>query len=367
MGRRKKCEIEIDVACPHTIKKFELIEAYVKAWSEKLLQYGKCDGIVFIDCMCNSGIYTDSNGEDVYGTPIRISKLLSNTMKRYPDKQAKLYFNDLSEKKILVLKSHLPGDTNNFHIYTATGDGNAFLKNFTVKSYLKLNYLLVYDPYTASIAWDALQPFLNIWGEVIINHMVSDTIRGVSQAKNPIVIAKYEETYKASIDELMANSDRDAYEQRIKNIITAQQHHTNRDYYVSSFPFFNRTNALVYNLLHCSSNIEGRKLFKKTAWDTFGGKSSLKNTHGTEDQFILDLDGDGEVTTITDEYCYYAKDIAKYIFDKFRGTGMHTFNEVFGTLDDHPVFPSDGYRREIKEDLRTIYNVSISKSTLTFS
>ena len=43
-------------------KKFELIEAYVKEWAPKLLNYHKCNGIVFIDCMCNSGLYKDDNG-----------------------------------------------------------------------------------------------------------------------------------------------------------------------------------------------------------------------------------------------------------------------------------------------------------------
>ena len=51
----------IDTIHPHTIKKIELIEAYVEAWAYKLLEYGRqtqnCKGIVFIDCMCNSGIY----------------------------------------------------------------------------------------------------------------------------------------------------------------------------------------------------------------------------------------------------------------------------------------------------------------------
>ena len=48
----------ISIAKPHTIKKFELIESYVETWAQKLLQNNWCEGIVFIDCMCNSGIYT---------------------------------------------------------------------------------------------------------------------------------------------------------------------------------------------------------------------------------------------------------------------------------------------------------------------
>ena len=55
----------ISVAKPHTIKKFELIESYVKTWAQKLLQNPYCNGIIYIDCMSNSGIYEDIDGNRV--------------------------------------------------------------------------------------------------------------------------------------------------------------------------------------------------------------------------------------------------------------------------------------------------------------
>lgn len=84
---------------PHTVKKFELIAEYVKAWAYKLLNCQKCKGIVFIDCMSNSGIYSDINGNEVSGTPIRVSKTLSDIMINYYGKDAWLYFNDFSSEK----------------------------------------------------------------------------------------------------------------------------------------------------------------------------------------------------------------------------------------------------------------------------
>ena len=47
----------ISKASPHTIKKFELIEEYIKSWAQKLLLTESCNGLIFIDCMCNSGVY----------------------------------------------------------------------------------------------------------------------------------------------------------------------------------------------------------------------------------------------------------------------------------------------------------------------
>ena len=107
--------------------------------------------------------------------------------------------------------------------------------------------------------------------------MVSDSIRAVSQAKRPATISKYESTYLAKIEDLIGfGSDRDAFEQRIRDIITVLNGENHKRYYIASYPFFNSKNSVVYNPLHCTSNIEGFKLYKSTAWSTFGDRSSGK-------------------------------------------------------------------------------------------
>lgn len=144
----------ISKVSPHSIKKFELIEAYVLAWAHKLLEYGRntgnCNGIVFIDCMCNSGMYIDEEtGELIEGSPIRVARVLSEVMREqnYQAQQAWLYFNDLSQEKIDELSKHLPPDTRNFHIKLSAGDGNDLLKAIGSKlsPQAKVNYLLVYS------------------------------------------------------------------------------------------------------------------------------------------------------------------------------------------------------------------------------
>ena len=72
---------------PHTIKKFELVETYIKSWAQKLMLTDSCSGIVFIDCMCNSGVYKDDSGKIVYGTPIRVAKALLEVARIYTNKQ----------------------------------------------------------------------------------------------------------------------------------------------------------------------------------------------------------------------------------------------------------------------------------------
>ena len=364
---------------PHTIKKFELIEAYVVAWAHKLLEYGRrsgnCNGIVFIDCMCNSGIYRDKKtGEIVEGTPIRVAHVLAAVMREqnYQTQWARLYFNDLSPAKITELKKHLPDNTRNFHIYLSVGDGNDLLKMIgsRLTPQTKVHYLLVYDPFQATIDWGALLPFIRNWGEVILNHMVSDSIRAVSQVKSSTAISKYESTYLAQIEDLIAfGSDRDVFEQRIRDIITVLNGDRHKHYYIASYPFFNSRNSVVYNLLHCTSSIEGFKLYKSPAWSTFGDRSSGKKpTKVVPNQLAFDFNaGTSEpiMTTATDESCYYVQDIVKFIIATFSGKMAVPLTDIWAALDEHPVFPSDLYKNKIKELLKK-QGYKVHRSSIDF-
>lgn len=368
----------ISKVSPHTIKKFELIEAYVQTWAHKLLEYGRntgnCNGIVFIDCMCNSGMYlNEETGELVEGTPIRVARVLSDVMREqnYQDRQAWLYFNDLSQDKIDELQKHMPAETRNFHISLSVGDGNLLLRSIgsRLSAQAKINYLLVYDPYQATIDWAALLPFIRNWGEIILNHMVSDSIRAVSQARRPDAISKYESTYLAKIEDLIDfGSDRDAFEQRIKDIITVLNGKNHKRYYIASYPFFNSKNTVVYNLLHCTSSFVGFKLYKSTAWTTFGGKSSMKKTKIDPGQLRFDFGSDSDdivMTTETDENCYYVQDIVKFIIGTFSGRTDVPLQEIWNAVDEHPIFPSDLYKNDIKDQLRS-QGFKVHRSSIDF-
>ena len=359
----------ISIAKPHTIKKFELIESYVKTWAQKLLQNKFCEGIIYIDCMSNSGVYEDAQGNRVFGSPIRVANILRDAAGQYPSKKIYLYFNDNSPEKIELLKENLPAKKNNFRYCITCKDGNVRLKEMSAKldSCHNLHFFLLYDPYVAAIDLDALAPFFQHWGEILINHMLHDPVRAITSVTRPETKQKYENTYWAEFGDLVPlGSDKKAYEERVFEIIASLKKNPTRDYYVSSFPFFSTTNFLMYDLIHCTSNVEGFKLYKSTAWKVFGGKSSAKNTHGRENLYSLDLSGSGEIVTETDEYCYYIKDIADYLQDTFDGMADIPLDTLWSLLDEHPIFPSDGFRREIKEDLKRTYGARISRSTITF-
>ena len=351
----------ISRASLHTQKKFELIEKYISPWAQKLMNNASCKGLVFIDCMCNSGLYHDENGETIEGTPLRVARILRDIAGQYPFKQVYLYFNDRDAAKTALLSEKVPKETANFHIEITCKDASELLKTIGPKlDQPNLHYFLLYDPYDASIDWEALLPFFRYWGEVMINHMVSDPIRAISQVKKESTMQKYEGTYRVSDFEQLVpfGSDKAAYEKRVLQIINALK--GQRRYYVAAYPFYNTQNSQMYSLIHCTSNPVGFELYKKTAWQTFGDHSSNKNTHGNENQLMLNFDGSGTITTMTDESCFNVRDIAKYIQYRFKGKRDVPLEEVYRSLESHPIFPADGYRSQIKDYLKTDFGAEIN-------
>lgn len=351
----------ISRASLHTQKKFELIEKYIMPWAQKLMNNASCKGLVFIDCMCNSGLYHDENGETIEGTPLRVARILRDIAGQYPFKQVYLYFNDRDAAKTALLSEKVPKETANFHIEITCKDASELLKTIGPKlDQPNLHYFLLYDPYDASIDWEALLPFFRYWGEVMINHMVSDSIRAISQVKKESTMQKYEGTYRVSDFEQLVpfGSDKAAYEKRVLQIINALK--GQRRYYVAAYPFYNTQNSQMYSLIHCTSNPVGFELYKKTAWQTFGDHSSNKNTHGNENQLMLNFDGSGTITTMTDESCFNVRDIAKYIQYRFKGKRDVPLEEVYRSLESHPIFPTDGYRSQIKDHLKTDFGAEIN-------
>ena len=347
MSSSKKNDV-ISVAPPHSIKKFELISEYVKAWINILMLNKKCRGIVYIDCMSNSGVYKDDEGNEIKGTPLLVSEIIAEAMTRYTDKQAYIYFNDLDERKIDLLETRLPKKTSNLTIYTESMDANVLLRKIGSQfstMFSDMHFLLVYDPYDAHIEWDAMMPFLKNWGEIIINHMVSDTIRAAKMAKKPEVIEKYEETYQTTIDELISfGSDREAFEKKIEQIIL--------------------------DLIHCTGHQTGFDLFKSTAWKVFDDQSSGKhvNNSGEYDQLTFDaLTGEIVSGRTADDTCYTVRDIAAYLQKKFKGRQDVPKDEVKAYLFEHPVFPVRDYSNKTYAALKRYYGAVIHRSTITFS
>lgn len=353
-----KNKYNFDTAKPHSIKKFEMISSYTDAWARKILGFQKSEGLVYIDCMSNCGYYLDDNSNMVEGTAIKVVKALEKLSENYPQKTIDIYFNDYEQWKVDYLKAAINSlGVKKVEIHYSNLDSSEFLNSLSLKTFSNKSTLLIYDPFKAAIDWDALQPYLNGWCEVIINHMIHDTTRGAKQAKKQEVIDRYEQTYKCSINEILnICTDRDKLDSIVIDIIEKSVSNNPREHYIASFPFYNRTKGLVYNLLMCTSNIEGMKLYKKVAWKNFGNRSSTKKDFvNTQLQFSFD---DGSIEMETDEHCYNITDIAMYVYNKYHTSGKVLLDIVYYDLDRHPIFPTDGYKNDIKNELKSLYGVS---------
>jgi hypothetical protein len=51
----------------------------------------------------------------------------------------------------------------------------------------------------------------------------------------------------------------------------------------------------------------------------------------------------------------------------FRGQKDVPLEDVWSLLDEHPIFPSEGYRPQIKKELRETYGADVGKRSITFS
>lgn len=355
----------ITEVAPHTIKKFELIEAYVDEWARKILGFQQSHGVIYIDCMSNSGLYFDENNNIVEGTAIRVAKKLNEIILNYSEKKAIIIFNDLKKTRIERLETEIKKlKLNNIEVSYHNEDCDTFLQGLNSSEWEGYNTLLLYDPYNASINWNAIHPFLNRWGEVIINHMVFDTPRGVTQAKKKSVIERYEETYQKDIDSLI-ETDKTELDRIITSIIKKSIQRSNSEYHISIASFYNRTNGKLYSLFHCTSNIEGSKLYKRITWKTFGNKSSLKKSHYDMNQPSFDFGTDFSLQELPDQDCYNVSDIAKFIYKEFSNEETVSLNTIYETLDKHPVFPSDGYRNQIKSELKK-FGAKVSTTSVSF-
>lgn len=361
----------IERVSSHTIKKFEVIEKYVEAWSQKLANNDMCKNLVFIDCMCNSGEYVDSSGNMVRGTAFRVFSILKDVAKQYSNKNIIVYFNDLDLRKVEHLEQLINSMelSHNMNVSFSSIDANVLLKDNLGKicSISGTHCLLLYDPYKAEIDWGAIIPFLNSWSEVILNHMVYDSLRAVREAKSEGAKLKYEKTYQKTIDKLleMGNS-KEVYELLIKEIIFKLHNGNKFPFYVSSFPFFNSKNAIMYNLIHCTRNLQGLILYKKVVWQVFNGKSSCKIKHGCDSLPNL-FETQESFESEVDEYCYTLDNIVDYVYNEFKGKNNVLLGDVWALLDSHPVFPSDGFKAIIRQLLKEKYGVVGHRGNLDFT
>lgn len=94
----------------------------------------------------------------------------------------------------------------------------------------------------------------------------------------------------------------------------------------------------------------------------------MKKSKVDPGQLTFDFTSDSDdlaMTTATDENCYYVQDIVKFIVGTFKGRQGVPLKEIWAVVDDHPVFPSDPYKNEIKDQLRQ-WGYKVHRSSIDF-
>lgn len=94
----------------------------------------------------------------------------------------------------------------------------------------------------------------------------------------------------------------------------------------------------------------------------------MKKSKVDPSQLAFDFSTDANelvMTTMTDENCYYVQDIVKFIIGTFAGRQDVPLKEIWAAVDEHPVFPSDLYKNEIKDQLRQ-WGYKVHRSSIDF-
>ena len=83
-----------------TTNKIKYVSKYVENWLYVMANAKFSEGINFIDCMCNAGIYLDGD----FCTSIEVLKLFVASAAIHKDKTFNLYFNDFSSQAAVTNK-----------------------------------------------------------------------------------------------------------------------------------------------------------------------------------------------------------------------------------------------------------------------
>lgn len=82
-----------------TTNKIKYVSKYVENWLYVMANAKFSEGINFIDCMCNAGIYLDGD----FCTSIEVLKLFVASAAIHKDKTFNLYFNDYMVSFLVLL------------------------------------------------------------------------------------------------------------------------------------------------------------------------------------------------------------------------------------------------------------------------
>lgn len=256
--------------------KIKYVTEYVRQWVIISSERSDISEIVFIDCMCNAGVYYDGD----LGTCIEVMQIFAEAAEQHPDKTYILRLNDIDTGKINILKAvitKLRKKQPNFLIYIENKDVNKYLEQINthkVFGYGK-SVVLYVDPYDfGTVHIPKVSAILkNHYCELIFNFFISDYTRNWNTAKERIAAC-------------LGNQTVDTKEQLMEYM--ENQFKVGKIKYGFSYQFKTKTNIELYQIMFFTPNRRGLEVLKDALWKVFNGKFYHRNqSKFNEDQLCM--------------------------------------------------------------------------------
>lgn len=271
----KENEKYLDEAKLHTQYKIKYIKDYVRRWLNVAVNYRQRN-IVFIDSMCNAGIY--KNG--IKGTCIEVIELFIEHAKENEAKQFYVFLNDYDKDKINVLRDLISNYNipNNLRINITDKDVVEYLSLLIEKNTFSSSCftLLYIDPYNFGIPnlLATIKRFIDkFYCELLFNYFSSDVTRNKKNASAKNKMSKIKNELSSVITDINIEDDEN---KEILNKLISTYKHTNNIKYSFAYRFNNTNNAELYYIIFFTPNKRGLELIKESIWEVFNGEESFK-------------------------------------------------------------------------------------------
>ncbi len=265
----------LDEAKLHTQYKIKYIKNYVKRWLNVAVNCSQRN-IVFIDSMCNAGVYKDG----IKGTCIEVVELFIRYAKENNNKQFYIFLNDYDENRIKILNEIL-------NSYDKPNNLKISVKNKEVVEYLNLLIdknvftgscftLLYTDPYNFGITnlLSTIKNFIDkYYCELLFNFFSSDIRRNRNNISAQDKMSKIKNELSSVITNI--NVVEDENKEILDKLINTYKN-TKNIKYSFAYRFNNTNNAELYYIVFFTPNRRGLELIKETIWEVFNGEESFK-------------------------------------------------------------------------------------------
>ena len=271
----KENEKYLDEAKLHTQYKIKYIKDYVRRWLNVAVNYRQ-KNIVFIDSMCNAGIY--KNG--IKGTCIEIVELFIEYAKENQLKQFYVFLNDYDKDKIRVLNELISNYNmpNNLKINIKDKDVVEYLSLLIEKNTFSNScFTLLYtDPYNFGIPnlLTTIKTFIDkFYCELLFNYFSSDVTRNKNNISAKNKMSKIKNELSSVITDINIDDDKN---KEILNKLISTYKNTKNIKYSFAYRFNNTNNAELYYIIFFTPNKRGLELIKESIWEVFNGEESFK-------------------------------------------------------------------------------------------